>query len=106
MALASVRLRFNLRTLLVCITAATLLLAYSMSWIRQRRATLLTGLMWSELTLPNRGLEVRAPFVLRIFGEPGHRRLIIDSKLWNDPAQLARIRELFPEAEVMERGWK
>jgi hypothetical protein len=100
------RPRFTLRGLLVAITLLACWLGYSANWMRQRRAVLRTGKVLSELTLPNRGLEVSAPFTLRILGEPGHRQLLVAPLLWNDHDEQKRIRELFPEAKVVKRAWR
>jgi len=83
--------RFTIRAILVLMTLLAVWCAYSVNWIRQRRA-----LIESELTT-GRGDYTRAPGLLFLFGEPGYSDLHIDLEE-GDPG-IAPIRAIFPEAQ-------
>ena len=111
-------LRFSLRTLLAAMTALCIVggwVAYQLHWIRERHAVLANhpnaaflDAVGSSQTVANAGgtstvwvwddSQPPAPWPLRWFGEEGHSILVFH--LPESDPELARIRKLFPEAEV------
>ena len=86
--------QFGLRTLLVVMTGIAMLIAYHVSWIRQRHEALSRA---SHLAAP-----IRAPGLLWLFGEQGYGE--IDVVCEAEKPELAasesdRIADLFPEAQ-------
>lgn len=95
------KLRFSTRAMLVVMTLLTIWCGYSMNWIRQRRELIESTEALQITTGSARGIDVRAPGLLFLFGEPGYALLAIDV-LEGDP-ELDRIRAIFPEAKC--EGW-
>ncbi|QDT72963.1 hypothetical protein I41_21500 [Lacipirellula limnantheis] len=85
--------------MLVAITVLCLWCCYSLLWIRQRHAAFRDGVSprgaFAEDTL------TPAPGLLWLFGEGGHTRIVVDTSLISEPER-ARLRRLFPEAEIRE----
>ena len=94
---------FRLRTLLVAIAVLALPLAwvaYSLSWVRQRRCAL-TELERYGMMLAPADYEFTAPGLLWIFGETGVPRLYED--LFTEETDMAALQRLFPEAKIITR---
>lgn len=79
-------------TLLACF------LAYQLNWIRQRRELIKTGVVETYETPSEKSVAKRAPGLLYLFGEPGYHNVSV--YMLDDDPELARVRELFPEAAV------
>jgi hypothetical protein len=93
--------RFTLRALLVATTLLCIGMWIHLHWIGQRRAAIASGQVTTVPILDATGAEPHPPWLLGLFGEPGHSLLIVhvhdDAKWQQETARLAR---LFPEAEI------
>jgi hypothetical protein len=103
--------QFRLRTLLVAMTVACAVsswVGYQLNWIRERHAIMADGAPMQNSQVLGRCTEVSydnvvgAPWSLRLLGERGCCNLVLTFKK-SDP-QTARIRRLFPEAQVSSVG--
>jgi hypothetical protein len=87
----------ELRTLLVVVALAAPLMTwagYSLIWIRERHAVIPWALV------PDNS-ETRAPAGLWIFGERGYAKLYVALAGWPRGWDVARLKELFPEADIV-----
>ena len=72
------RLRFSIRAMLVATTLLCLWCAFSMNWIRQRRAAIVSGCV---TVLEGRAEDVpSAPRLLWLFGEAGNFGIWVDAR--------------------------
>lgn len=92
MNLSALKPRYSLRAILVLMTLLALWCAYSMNWIRQRRAAIEDG--WVIPVGGPAGEEPWAPGWLWMFGEPGYKHL------WIVPAG-PDIKDRFQEAALL-----
>ncbi len=95
-------LRFSLRTLFVLVALVGCWLTYEMNWVRQRRHEIITGAVVAH---DDAAVYARAPGALSIFGEQGYKSITVLIPNCHritpaDKQKAARIRRLFPEAEV------
>ncbi len=95
------RPRFTLRAMLVATAILCIVMWIYLHWIGQRRTAIASGYVTSVPILDAAGAEPRPPWLLGLFGEPGHSLLIVhgyDEAVWlQEESRLAR---LFPEAEI------
>jgi hypothetical protein len=104
--------QFGLGTMFVVVTLLAVFIAYHVNWIRQRRAVI-EECVYVSASAPydprvlgqQKHLPVRAPSILPYFGESGFYTLSLEFPGTSDkdmpvtvPAELERIRMLFPEA--------
>jgi len=93
-------LRFSLRTMLVVVT----LICAIVGWAEHKRRWIAARhqFYWGTSEIPRNALifggVTDAPWALRIFGEPGFSTILVPAQA-ND-AEVARVKELFPEAFV------
>ena len=107
------RFAYSLRTLFVAVTVLGIWLGYQLNWIRQRRdiisdpqvqyaccyETLKIEIVGNVKRPRKRRTYVAAPRPLSWFGEFGYAEIVLGK---GTPAgELARVRSLFPEAQVM-----
>jgi hypothetical protein len=93
--------RFTLRALLIATTLLCLLMWIHLHWINQRRAAIASGQVTAVPILDSAGVEAHPPWLLGLFGEPGHPLLIVhgcDDAEWQQ--EESRLARLFPEAEI------
>ena len=98
---ASWRPRFTLRAMLAVAAILCLLMWIHLHWINQRRAAIASGQVTAVPILDSAGVEAHPPWLLGLFGEPGHPLLIVhgyDDAQWRQ--EEARLARLFPEAEI------
>jgi len=101
-------MRYRLRTLLIVVTAICCLLAYEMSWIRERRA-----FFHADKNIHASFGSTPAPGLLRLFNARGYTRFCfpvpMEATAVNDAGErtisaayplLKRCKELFPEAKM------
>jgi hypothetical protein len=87
--------------MLVATTLLCLLMWIQLHWISQRRAAIASGQVTAVPILDSAGIEAQPPWLLGLFGEPGHPLLIVhgyDDHQWQQ--EEARLARLFPEAEI------
>jgi hypothetical protein len=95
------RPRFTLRALLIATTLLCIGMWIHLHWINQRRAAIASGHVTAVPILDSAGVETDPPWLLGLFGEPGHALLIVhgyDDAQWRQAE--ARLARLFPEAEI------
>jgi hypothetical protein len=99
--------QFRLRTLLVLVTLVGLLFAWQLNWLRQRRAFLARANVTDYS--PGYGANAArpsAPGLLRLFGEPGVRTLVVVEYGTPDlSADMETAERLFPEPEVISAAF-
>jgi hypothetical protein len=104
-------LRFSLRTFLVVLTVLACWLGYYVNWIHQRRIVVEnTEVAFSkDFVRPRDATTGRrnrrshiAPHPLNWFGENGY--WCIQVKAGTSDAEIARVRRLFPEAQIEIAG--
>ena len=87
--------RFSLKFILIVMMLVCIWCAYSMNWIRQRRAAIKDGWV-TPMTYPGDGRQL-APGMLWVFGETGYAAIWVVSK--DDiEAKRQEAADLFPEA--------
>jgi hypothetical protein len=92
---------FTLRAILAVTAILCLFLWIHLHWIGQRRAAIANGQVTAVPILDPSGAEPRPPWLLGLFGEPGHPLLIVhgcDDAQWQQ--EELRLARLFPEAEI------
>lgn len=94
--LAIFRSRYSLRALLVVMTLFALLLGYHINWIHQRRQAFTDRSAEPE---PQLSHPVRAPGLLRMFGERGYQFIGVRGR--PNQAEFERIKGIFPEAHIL-----
>lgn len=80
------RPRFTLRAMLGVTTLLCIGMWIHLHWIGQRRAVLAGGKVTAVPILDSSGVEPRPPWLLGLFGEPGHSLLIVhgcEDAAWN-----------------------
>lgn len=95
------RPRFTLRALLIVTTLLCIGMWIHLHWINQRRAAIASGHVTAVPILDSAGVAAHPPWLLGLFGEPGHPLLIVhgyDDAQWRQAE--ARLTRLFPEAEI------
>jgi hypothetical protein len=103
-------LRYSVRTLLVAVTIFCLGLGWAMQWIHERRQAIDR---FQGVTLHG---EADAPWPLWMLGESGTRAITVNAhgdslrqankRAQEMAPQIARLQELFPEAEIKTlRSW-
>src|SRR5687768_5550894 len=93
--------RFTLRALLIATTLLCIGMWIHLHWIGQRRAAIASGQVTTVPILDATGAEPHPPWLLGLFGEPGHSLLIVhgyDDAEWKQ--EEVRLARLFPEAEI------
>lgn len=94
------KFRFTIRAILVAMALLAMWCAYSMNWIRQRRAAIDSGIAHrgtaSYLPTPS------APGMLWMFGEQGYELIAVDE---SPSIDIDEIKGLFPEAEISLIGY-
>lgn len=88
------KLRYTLRAILVAMTLLALWCAYSINWIRQRRAAIEDHLVFPIMF--DGSEEQEAPGLLWMFGEKGYHQLVVNGL--DDGPEVNRMRAIFPEA--------
>ena len=100
MSLSHPAFRYSLRTLLAIVTLLLLWLGYYVNWKHQRRQALeLPHNAWRHW--PPESTDF--PFGLLLVGDEPREGLDLPPSATDE--QLARMRELFPEAEVRRSLW-
>jgi hypothetical protein len=96
---ATSRWQFYLLILSIAVAAAAGGLSWQLSWISKRREFLkIEGIHdCSEGGYLNAAGRPRAPALMGLLGEKGSRFLVV-----SDPADLARAKSLFPEADCQQ----
>jgi hypothetical protein len=92
---------FTLRAMLVATAILCVVMWIHLHWIGQRRAAIASGQVTAVPILDSAGVEAHPPWLLGLFGEPGHALLIVhgyDDAEWRQEA--VRLARLFPEAEI------
>ena len=95
------RPRFTLRALLIVTTLLCIGMWIHLHWINERRAAIASGHVTAVPILDSAGVETDPPWLLGLFGEPGHALLIVhgyDEAQWQQ--EESRLARLFPEAEI------
>ncbi|MBL9165911.1 MAG: hypothetical protein JNL18_24520 [Planctomycetaceae bacterium] len=95
------RPRFTLRALLIVTTLLCIGMWSHLHWINERRAAIASGHVTAVPILDSAGVAAHPPWLLGLFGEPGHPLLIVhgyDDAQWRQAE--ARLTGLFPEAEI------
>lgn len=93
--------RFTLRALLIATTLLCIGMWIHLHWINQRHAAIASGQVTTVPILDATGAEPHPPWLLGLFGEPGHPLLIVhgyDDAQWQQ--EQTRLARLFPEAEI------
>ena len=100
MKLAHPAFRYSLRTLLLLVTVLLVWLGYYVNWKHQRRQALeLPHNTWHRW--PPESIDL--PFGLLVVGDQPQEGLDLPPNTTDE--QLARMQELFPEAEVRRSLW-
>lgn len=102
------RPRFTLRAMLVVTAIICLWCGYNLIWMQQRRAAIAEGrVLVVKMSVSDwmaRDGPVQPPGLLRLFGEPGYFKLIVeDHDNW--PRRRDQLTSLFPEAEIVEANY-
>jgi hypothetical protein len=84
---------FSLRTLFVVVTMACVWLGMQVKWIRDRQRAIDTVSGWS--------LGARAPWSIRLLGEQGVDRIVLDPQTAKKRERVQQLRHLFPEAKLL-----
>jgi hypothetical protein len=95
------RPRFTLRALLGATALLCVMMWIHLHWIHQRRAAIASGQVTAVPILDSAGVETDPPWLLGLFGEPGHPLLIVhgyDDAQW--VKEESRLAKLVPEAEI------
>jgi len=95
------RPRFTLRAMLAVTAILCVGMWIHLHWINQRRAAIASGHVTAVPILDSAGVEAHSPWLLGLFGEPGHPLLIVhgyDGVQWQQ--EESRLAKLFPEAEI------
>jgi len=108
-------LRFSVRTLLVAVTIFCVWLGWQVNWVRERRIARQRISFANQWIMRNGttyhdgralgfisfyvGMQRKAPWSLRIFGEQGETHWILDMP--NEGSDIESIRTLFPEVTIV-----
>ena len=86
--------RFSLRTGFILLTVLCAWVGYEVNWIRQRREQFASKQVAEHVD----SFDIRAPGLLWLFGETGHRFLIVKQGV--SPSEREELKSLFSEAQL------